>query len=76
VTPGKPLYSIGRPHFNKATINLPNGKKFTVVANNNSRSNKYIKKITLNGKELTTPFFTHEELMNGGTLTLEMSASK
>jgi putative alpha-1,2-mannosidase len=76
VTPGKPLYSIGRPLFNKATINLPNGNKFTVIAKNNSRTNKYIKKITLNGKELTKPFFTHEELMKGGTLTLEMSSTK
>jgi predicted alpha-1,2-mannosidase len=76
VTPGKPLYSIGRPLFNQATINLPNGNKFTVIAKNNSRTNKYIKKITLNGKELTKPFFTHEELMKGGTLTLEMSSTK
>ena len=37
VCPGKPVYSIGRPLFNKATVNLKDGKKFTVIAKNNSR---------------------------------------
>ena len=26
----------------------------------------------MNGKELKTPWFTHEQLMNGGSLLLEM----
>ena len=29
----------------------------------------------LNGKPLDKPFFTHSELMEGGTLELEMSAT-
>ena len=52
VCPGKPVYSIGRPAFDKAVVNLPDGKKFTVIAKNNSKKNKYIKSMTLNGKPL------------------------
>ena len=62
VCPGNPVYSIGRPLFNKATVNLKDGKKFTVIAKNNSRENKYIQSMVLNGKALDKPFFTHQVL--------------
>ncbi len=72
VTPGIPVYTIGSPVFSKVTIRLDNGKQFKLIANNCSVINKYIQHATLNGKELTTPWFTHEQLINGGTLVLEM----
>ena len=72
VCPGNPVYSIGRPLFNKATVNLKDGKKFTVIAKNNSRENKYIQSMVLNGKALDKPFFTHQNIVNGGTLELTM----
>lgn len=74
VCPGKPVYSIGRPLFDKVVINLPDGKKFTIVAKNNSRQNKYIQSMTLNGKPLETPFFTHEDITSGSVLELVMGA--
>ena len=73
VCPGKPVYSIGRPLFNEAIIHLPNGKNFTIGTLNNSLENKYIKSIRLNGEELKEPFFTHEQLMAGGLLQIEMT---
>ena len=72
VCPGKPVYSIGRPLFNKATVNLKDGKKFTVIAKNNSRENKYIQSMVLNGKPLDKPFFTHQDIVDGCTLELTM----
>jgi predicted alpha-1,2-mannosidase len=72
VTPGQPVYTIGSPVFSKVTINLDNGKKFTVIARNSSVVNKYIQSATMDGKVLSTPWFTHEQLANGGTLELEM----
>lgn len=72
VCPGKPVYSIGRPLFNKATIRLKDEKTFTVIARNNSRENKYVQQMLLNGKKLTTPFFTHKDIVSGGTLELIM----
>ena len=72
VCPGKPLYSIGRPLFDKATIHLKGGKTFTIVTHNNSRENKYVQKMVLNGKELNAPFFAHQDMIDGGTLELTM----
>ncbi|MBE7169574.1 MAG: GH92 family glycosyl hydrolase [Williamsia sp.] len=72
VTPGRPLYTIGSPLFEKSTIALPNGKKFTVIADGCSVVNKYIQSAALNGQPLNTPWFTHQQLTAGGTLQLKM----
>ncbi len=72
ITPGLPVYTIGSPVFSKITISLENGKKFTVVAHQCSEINKYIQSGRMNGTTLKTPWFTHEQLMNGGILELEM----
>lgn len=69
---GRPVYAIGRPFFPRATINLPNGKKFQVKVNNFSKSNPYIKSMRLNGKELTEPFITHADIVAGGILEVDM----
>jgi predicted alpha-1,2-mannosidase len=74
ITPGIPEYQIGSPLFNKVAIHLQNGKTFTVEAKNNSRVNKYIQSAKLNGKELTKPVFTHDDLAGGGTLILDMGS--
>ena len=72
ITPGIPVYTIGSPLFSKISIKLPNGKKFTINALNCNETNKYIQSATLNGKELKGPWFTHQDLRNGATITLEM----
>ena len=53
VTPGVPVYNIGSRGFNKVEIQLPNGRKFIIAAQNNSRENKYIRSATLNGKRIS-----------------------
>ena len=72
ITPGSPVYTIGSPIFEKVSIDLPNGKTFRVIANHSSVVNKYIQHAKLDGKDLDTPFFTHAQLVGGGTLELEM----
>jgi len=72
VSPGIPVYTIGSPIFTKASIKLSNGKTFTVEARNSSRNNKYIRSAVLNGRLLNRTWFTHDDLMNGGTLLLVM----
>lgn len=74
--PGRPVYSIGRPLFKSATIHLPNGKQFKITAKGNSRRAKYVSSMTLNGQPLEQPYFTHEELVKGGELVLEMSEKR
>ena len=72
VTPGLPIYTIGSPVFEEVKVSLENGNIFTVKANNCSVVNKYIQSAKLNGQPLAKTWFTHDELMNGGTLELEM----
>jgi len=74
VTPGLPIYTIGSPVFEEISIKLHNGNTFTLKANNCSKKNKYIQSAKLNGKPLNKPWFTHEDLMNGATIELEMGA--
>jgi predicted alpha-1,2-mannosidase len=74
VTPGLPLYTIGSPVFSKVTIDLPGGKQFKLIANNCSVVNKYIQSAKLNGEALNTPWFTHQQLVSGGVLELEMGS--
>jgi predicted alpha-1,2-mannosidase len=72
LAPGRPVYTIGSPVFEKSIINLPNGKQFTVIADNCSVVNKYIQSATFDGAALNTPWFTHQQLVNGGILHLVM----
>ncbi len=72
VTPGLPIYNIGSPLFEEVKIQLDNGNTFTIIANNSSKVNKYIQSAKLNGKALNQPWFTHEDLLQGSTLELEM----
>jgi predicted alpha-1,2-mannosidase len=74
VCPGSNEYIFGTPSVEKAVISLENGKQFTVIANNLSDENLYIKSVSLNGKEINRSFILHDEIMKGGTLVYEMSA--
>src|SRR5690606_11457292 len=72
VTPGVPTYTIGSPSFEEVAIQLPNRKEFKVVARGNSSKNIYVQEAKLNGMPLKELFFTHEQLLDGGVLELEM----
>ncbi|HLK29526.1 MAG TPA: GH92 family glycosyl hydrolase [Puia sp.] len=73
VAPASDQYAIGSPSINGATLQLQNGKTFTIDVKNQSDKNVYIPKILLNGAVLKSLFITHEDIMNGGTLTFYMS---
>ncbi|AUC14745.1 glycosyl hydrolase family 92 [Tenacibaculum sp. SZ-18] len=75
VTPGSNQYIIGKPLFEKASINLENGKVFTIQAKNLIDGNIYIKEAFLNGESLNRTYITHEEIINGGSLVFEMANS-
>lgn len=73
VCPGIPVYAIGRPMVDKATIPVAGGN-FEIIVKNNSPENKYVKEAKLDGKVLDTLFFPHADLVKGGTLEIEMTA--
>lgn len=77
VTPASGIYAIGAPQFPELTLQSNiNGKPhiFQIVANNLSKENKYIQKITLDGKPVTQPFIHHSDIVNGHKLIFEMGA--
>jgi len=74
VAPGSNEYVIGRPFVERATLALPNGMQFRVVAEGMSADNKYVAKMLLNGRPLERSFLLHEEIMRGGELRFVMGA--
>lgn len=72
VAPGIPVYTLGRPMVDRALIHVKGGI-FEIQVKNNSPENKYIKEVTLNGKVLDTPFFSHTDMAKGGKLVFEMN---
>jgi len=74
LTPGDPVYTIGSPMFEHVSIELANGNTFEIVAPDASGENKYIQSATLNGETLHKPWISHEDIMNGGSLVVEMGA--
>jgi len=74
VCPGTDEYVIGSPLFRKATINLENGKKIVIGAENNSDANRYISSMLLNGAPYTKNYITHKDLTEGAFIEYKMSA--
>ena len=74
VCPGSNQYVLGTPYFNKVTLHLENGNTMTIKAEGNSRSNRYIDSMTLNGKTYTKNYLTHADIMKGGSIVCAMSA--
>lgn len=72
VTPGSPTYNIGSPMFKNVKMKLSNGKVFEIDAENYSKDNIYIQSAKLNGETLDQPWFKHEDITDGGKLSLVM----
>lgn len=66
-------YIIGAPQIPKATIHLPDGKAFTIIANNFSKLNKYVKSVKLNNVEIKNSLITYGQIIQGGMLSFEMT---
>lgn len=67
-------FVIGSPIVDSATIRLPEGRSFTIIADNNGDDSIYVQSATLNGEALSRSYITFEEIMQGGTLRLVMGA--
>jgi predicted alpha-1,2-mannosidase len=75
VAPASNEYVIGRPFVQKAVLNLPNGRRFGIRAENLSEANPYVGSVTLNGKPLARSFLRHEDIVAGGELVFTMQAT-
>ncbi|MDR6672128.1 GH92 family glycosyl hydrolase [Xanthomonas sp. 1678] len=74
VAPASNQYIIGRPFLPHATLALPNGERFSVVAEGLDDAHPYIGSVTLNGRPLDRAFLRHEEIMAGGELRFTLQA--
>ncbi|GIZ10226.1 GH92 family glycosyl hydrolase [Flavobacterium sp. UMI-01] len=72
LNPASTNYEIGSPIFEKSTITLPNGKTFTIKAENVSTENIYIQSAKLNDASFNQTTLSHQTLLKGGTLHLVM----
>jgi predicted alpha-1,2-mannosidase len=77
--PASNTYQLTSPLFDEIVIHLDSnfykGKEFVIRSHNNSRENKYIRSMRLNGKEYTRFSISHATIVNGGELDMELSAS-
>lgn len=75
VTPASGMYAIGAPQYPKLTMSYSANdvaKKLVIIAKNISEKNKYIQKVTMDGKMIPRPFISHSEIINGQELIFEM----
>lgn len=75
VCPGSNEYILGSPLFKSVKIQLENGKEIVITSANNSRENRYVSEMTLNGNPYTKNYLTHEDLMKGAKINFTMSAA-
>ena len=72
VCPASDEYAVGSPLFKKALIHLENGKTVEIEAPGNGPENRYVGKMTLDGKTLERTFLKYGELLNGAKIAFEM----
>ena len=74
VAPGSGEYVIGRPFVDRAALTLPDGKVFTIVAQALSPANRYVGRVTLNGRPLDKSVVRDADIRAGGELRFTMQA--
>ena len=80
VEPGSDRYWFGSPIFDKTSINVGTTRStgenryFTIRTENNSKENRYIQSMTLNGKAYTKGYIRHKDIAAGGELVIKMGA--
>ena len=69
---GQDVYLITTPVFEKSTLDIGDGKTFTIECQGLSDKNIYVQKAHLNGQPLERTWFRHGEIMEGAVLELIM----
>ena len=72
VCPGSQYYALGTPRFDKAEIRLENGNKFTIITKKTGRDNIFIEKASLNGREYSKNYISHQDILSGGMMEFVM----
>ena len=74
VCPGSGQYVLGTPYFKNIKLHLENGNIVEINAPANSDTNKFIDSMLLNGKDYQHNYLTHDDLMQGAKIEMQMAA--
>jgi predicted alpha-1,2-mannosidase len=74
VCPGSNEYVLGSPLFKNVKLSLENGKQITIEADNNTKTNRYISSMTVNGSLFPKNYLTQDLLTKGAKISFKMSA--
>ena len=74
VCPGSDEYAVGSPLFRKAVIHLENGNMIEIDAPENSPENRYVGRMTVNGKTAGETFLKYGVLTSGATIRFDMQS--
>lgn len=72
VHPTAGVYVFGSPLCHEAVIHTVAGTDFRIAAKNNSKENKYIQSVSLNGRPYEKSWISHEDIISGGELVFVM----
>ena len=73
VEPAGGRYYFGSPLFDSAKLSVAGGE-FSIVAKDNSESNKYIQRVFLNGMLYTKAYIDYADIAAGGEIVFEMGS--
>ncbi|MDE6857993.1 MAG: glycoside hydrolase family 92 protein, partial [Alistipes sp.] len=66
-------YAVGSPLFRKETVHLDNGRDIVIDAPANAPANRYIRRMSVDGKPLERPFLSWSALRNGAAVRFDMT---
>ena len=69
---GKPEYTLTSPLFDRVSLHLQGDKQFGIRTLKNEMNNPYVQSRKLDGKEYKSETISHDRLVQGGELLVEM----
>lgn len=66
------VYVMASPLIEEAIIHLPKAKRFKIEVKNQGTNKHYIQSVKLNGKKYNKSYLTHQDIMQGGELFIEL----
>src|SRR5690349_15819587 len=65
-------YVVGSPSFDRASIQMGNGKQLVIETVENGDDKRYVQSVTWNGKPYPKSWFQHADVANGGSFVFHM----
>jgi putative alpha-1,2-mannosidase len=75
VSPGKAEYAIGAPLFQSIKLHLADNKTWVIESKDQSAVNKYVRLLTVNGKDHEQLTIPHSMIAQGGNMQFSMSSN-